>query len=118
MTTAAHRAFFGDAERPFMITAGLIVELERKVDCGVGSLCRRLFAGEFRHADIVETIRLALIGGGERPDRAAELVAAYVLNRPLAETYPLAVAILETLWFGAPADNAAPQSATPDPVQS
>jgi hypothetical protein len=97
----AHRAFFGDAERPFRLTAPLILELERKLDAGIGGIAQRLFAGNFRHAEIIETIRLALIGAGEKPARAAELVEAYAVNRPLAETYPLAVAILETAWFGA-----------------
>ncbi|MCC6736526.1 MAG: gene transfer agent family protein [Bauldia sp.] len=94
-----HRAFFGDAERTFRITPELIAELETKTGAGIGSLCRRLFAGEFRHADIAETIRLGLVGGGEQPARAASLVAAYA-SKPLAETYALAVAILEALWFG------------------
>lgn len=95
-----HRQFFGDGERTFSLTPVLIVELERKTGAGIGGLCRRLFAGDFRHADLTETIRLALIGGGEAPEDAAALVATYAAHRPLAETYPLAVAILETVWFG------------------
>lgn len=95
-----HRQFFGDKDRAFSLPPELIVELERKTSAGIGGLCRRLFAGEFRHVEITETIRLALVGGGERPDAANALVAAYVAPRPLAETYPLAVAILETAWFG------------------
>jgi hypothetical protein len=101
MTAAmTHRAFFGDAERDFQITPALIVELERKTGAGIGGLCRRLFAGDFKQADITETIRLALIGGGTSPKDADALIAAYAVNRPLGEVYPLAVAILETLWFG------------------
>jgi hypothetical protein len=96
-----HRAFFGDGERDFRITPELIVELERKTGAGIGGLCRRLFAGEFKHSDITETIRLGLIGGGTSPKEADALVAAYAVNRPLAEIFPLAVKILEALWFGA-----------------
>jgi hypothetical protein len=95
-----HAAFFGDATRIFKITPCLIVELERKTGAGIGGLCRRLFAGEFQHSDIIQTIRLALIGGGEKPESADALVAAYAADRPLSETYPLAVSILEALWFG------------------
>jgi hypothetical protein len=95
-----HRTFFGDAQRDFRITPELIIELERKTGAGIGGLCRRLFAGEFKQADVTETIRLALIGGGASPKDADALVAAYALSRPFAEVYPLAVAILETLWFG------------------
>src|SRR5689334_22820566 len=96
-----HRQFFGDAERDFKIAPALVIELERKTGAGIGSLCRRLFAGEFSHADITETIRLGLIGGGANPKEADALVAAYAVARPLFEIYPLAVSILEVLWFGA-----------------
>jgi hypothetical protein len=96
----SYTAFFGDAQRTFKITPVLIIELERTTGVGIGGLCRRLFAREFSHADILETIRIALIGGGEKPETAASLVAAYAADRPLSETYPLAVSILEALWFG------------------
>ena len=95
-----HTAFFGDSERGFTLTPETIVELERITGAGIGSLCRRLFAGDFRQAEIIETIRLALIGAGTNPKEAAALVATYAAPRPLNETYPLAVAILERLWFG------------------
>src|SRR5665213_1223870 len=101
MNELTHHAFFGDGEHDFRITPELVIELERKTGAGIGGLCRRLFAGDFRHADVIETIRLALIGGGTSPKDADSLVAAYAVVRPLAETYPLAVTILETLWFGA-----------------
>jgi hypothetical protein len=100
MSDMTHRAFFGDAERAFLITPELIAELERKTGAGIGALCQRLFAGQFSHADITQTIRLALIGGGSSPSEADALVSAYALGRPLSETYPIAVSILETLWFG------------------
>jgi hypothetical protein len=100
MNDMTHRAFFGDAEYNFRITPELIVELERKCGAGIGGLCRRLFAGDFRHGDIIETIRLALIGAGTSPKDADALIAAYAVNRPLSEIYPLAVSILETRWFG------------------
>ena len=64
----SHRAFFGDAERDLSFSPELIVELERKTGAGIGGLCKRLFAGDFRHVEILEIIRLGLIGGGERPD--------------------------------------------------
>lgn len=99
-----HTAFFGDRERGFRVTSKLIPELERATGAGIGLLCKRLFDGYFSHADIAETIRIGLIGAGEPPKRAAELVAVYVADRPLAETYPIAVGILEKLWFGLEAE--------------
>jgi hypothetical protein len=101
MEDMTYRAFFGDAARDFQLTAPMILELERVTGAGIGGLCTRLFRNDFKHVEVAETIRLALIGAGEKPERAAELVATYVANRPLSETLPIAVGILETLWFGA-----------------
>lgn len=95
-----HKAFFGDAERTFALSPELMIELERKTGTGIGGLCRRVFDGQFSLSDISETIRLALVGGGTTPADALSLVEAYALKRPLLETFPLAVAILETVWFG------------------
>jgi hypothetical protein len=97
---AGHVAFIGDADRLLKLTPVQIVELERLSACGIGALCRRLFAGDFNHADVVETIRLSLIGGGTSPKEAAALVAAYIAPAPLAENYALAVEILDRLWHG------------------
>ena len=97
-----HRQFFGDDEYAFALTPDLMIELERKTGTGIGGLCRRLFAGDFRHVEVLETIRLALIGGGAEPENASALVATYAATKPLGETFLLAVAILETAWFGTP----------------
>jgi hypothetical protein len=99
-TELTHHVFFGDGEHDFLLTPEMIVELERKTGSGIGGLCRRLFAGDFKQSDVTETIRLALVGGGTSPKDADALVAAYAINRPFSEIYPLAVSILETLWFG------------------
>ena len=88
--------FFGDAERKFALTPTLIEELERLAGAGIGAIAKRLFAGQFRHADMMQTIRLALIGGGETPPVAASLVQVYCACRPINEALALAVAILET----------------------
>lgn len=95
-----HRAFFGDAEYDFRLTLPTLTELERSTGLGIAAICHRIFNREFAHADLTEAIRLALIGGGTAPKRAAELVAAYATDRPLAEIYPLAFAIAESTWFG------------------
>ena len=97
-----HKQFFGDKTRPFVLDPVLITELERVTGTGIGGLCRHLFAGEFRHHEMREVIRLALIGGGEAPEDAAQLVAVYVDGQPIEHSYALAVAILEAAWFGAP----------------
>ncbi|MBL0937181.1 MAG: gene transfer agent family protein [Rhizobiaceae bacterium] len=97
-----HVAFFGDGERAFALPYHMIEELQRKTGIGFGALFQRLRTMHFSIADISETIRLALIGGGTDPKEAAALVATYVQARPLADSIPLAFAILETVWLGSP----------------
>ena len=100
MSELKHQAFFGDGEHDFLLTPEMIIELERKTGTGIGALCGRLLARDFRHGDLIEVIRLGLIGGGTSPKDADALVSAYAINRPLAEIFPLSVAILNRLWFG------------------
>lgn len=97
----AYTAFFGDQEYTFKLTPELIRELEAK--CGpIGAISNRVFSRNFAQADLTETIRLSLIGGGLAPKRAHELIVAYVDGRPLIETYELAAKILERNLFGNP----------------
>lgn len=100
-----HRAFFGDAEYTIRLTGKLTVELD-KLTGGFGALCTRVFNKQFTLADLHHTVRLALIGGGLSPERAAALIALYAIDRPIIEIYPLAVAILDRAWFGQPKHEA------------
>ncbi|RCW85431.1 gene transfer agent family protein [Phyllobacterium bourgognense] len=97
-----HKAFFGDKARTFALTPELIIELERKTGTGIAAFVARFMRVPmaFHFNDIVETIRLGLIGGGTSPEEAQSLVNAYVTPRPIAETLSLAIAILEAAWFG------------------
>ncbi|MDX6806424.1 gene transfer agent family protein [Terrihabitans rhizophilus] len=97
--------FFGDAQRTLCLTPPMILELEKQTGAGIGSLFRRMLAGEFHHGDMVQTIRLALIGGGATPKDAASLTATYATERPIGEVYPLAVEILDALYSGTPAEK-------------
>ena len=95
-----HKAFFGDGERKFCLTPPLILELERVTGTGIGGLSRRFFGGEFKHQELLEVVRLGLIGGGESPQTAASLVATYATPLPVMELYGLALPIIETVMFG------------------
>lgn len=99
-----HTAFFGDGEHTFALTDEMIAELERLSNLGIGALYLRAVNMQFKLADLVEIIRLSLIGGGTTPEQAARLTDAYVRNRPIDELYPLAMDILDARW-GSPDDK-------------
>lgn len=96
-----HTAFFGDREYTFTLTDDMITELERIADLGIGALYLRAVNMQFKLADLVEVIRLGLIGGGVSPEKAARLTDTYGRNRPIDELYPLALDILDARWGGA-----------------
>lgn len=102
MADTTTRLFVGDAAHDLALTPPMIVELERLTGRGIGGIFRRLAASEFAFAEVVETIRLALVGGGMEPQRADEIVETYVKPRPLAEIFPIALSVMEAAWFGAP----------------
>jgi len=109
------RQFYGDSERDFDLSKlDLVHELERKTGAGIGALFRRVIAGQFHVADIAETIRLALIGGGTAPQEADALVKAYLTNPSLAPSHVLAVSILDRLYSGPAEDEAAPGESETD----
>ncbi|OQW44357.1 MAG: hypothetical protein A4S16_03455 [Proteobacteria bacterium SG_bin6] len=73
-----------------------------------------VLAAEFVERDCHETIRLALIGGGEgevngravtvKPADAKRLLDLYVVDRPLQDAWTLAFAILGARIYGRAAD--------------
>ena len=61
----------------------------------------RIVAGTWRVDDIIDTIRLGLVGSGAlKPDDARDLVASMVERHPLFEFVPLAQTILITALTG------------------
>jgi hypothetical protein len=97
--------FFGDANYSFRLTAPMITELERLTSRGIGAVYRRMLGLECSHQEIVEVVRLGLIGGGLDPERAAALCAAYAAPAPIARTYQLAVDVLDAAWNGTAKDS-------------
>jgi len=97
-----HTAYFGDGEKAFALTSEMIIELERKAGSGIGAIYARVLAAQFHFDDLIEVIRLGLIGGGTSPEAAQKLVDTYAKPRPIMETYPLAFDILDWRWNGAP----------------
>lgn len=95
-----HRAFFGTADHAFCLTDDMVIELERITDTGIGAFYQRMVAMHFKAADLAEIIRLGLIGAGMHPQQAMQLVQTYAHNRPMSETFPLALDILDARWNG------------------
>ncbi|MFN3663843.1 gene transfer agent family protein [Yoonia sp.] len=92
--------FFGDADRVFCLSDPMIQELERLSGVGIGTIYQRAIAQQFKLDDLTHTLRLALIGGGTSPQDAAQLVDTWAQNRPFAETFPLALDVLDARWNG------------------
>jgi len=112
-----YRDFLGDAERDFALTSTVVPELERLAGSGLGALFSRLSTQDFRFLDLAETIRLGLIGAGESPKEAARLVKLYVEDRPVFETLPVAVKIMEARFYGRLNVAPAPAPAPVEPVE-
>jgi hypothetical protein len=118
---------WGDGEYQFRLPIGQIGELQTKCGAGIGKIFARLMAGrfidrdngdivlnpllaEFRYEDVLEVIRLGLIGGnhgivnGEQiavtPTKALQLVREYVHARPVMENWRVASAILNAFLIG------------------
>lgn len=115
---------FADGEYRFRLGLAQIAAIEDK--CGpIGEAFARLMKGRylvngqplgstaeagFKLADVLETVRQGLIGGGSGlvhgqtvnvdPVRASSLVEFYVASRPLMEGWSLAVAIMTALMEG------------------
>lgn len=99
----AHTAYFGDGDYAFRLTFPMLKELEQTTGAqSAPALFARVFNRVCAVTDLHELIRCALIGGGMAPKRAAELIAAYAVDRPLIEIQPLAERIATVAYFGAP----------------
>lgn len=98
----AHTAYFGDGDYAFRLTYPMLKELEQKAGIAAPALFTRVFNRVCAVSDLHELIRCALIGGGMAPKRAAELIAAYAVDRPLIEIQPLAERIATVAYFGVP----------------
>ncbi len=96
-----HRAFFGDGEKTFAFpTFELIEELQRKTGQPIGALFRRFRTSDYSLSDVLQVLRLGLIGGGANPAEADRLVSVYGAGRPLAELFAVADGVITALWFG------------------
>ena len=116
---------FGDGEYLFRIAFGQWRELQESVNkprleigeppIGPMALMRALLNGDAWPHDVREIIRLGLIGGGMKTDRALVLVKRYVEARPHYLSMVPARAILQCAMFGPPDDPAGKEPTPPEP---
>jgi Phage tail tube protein, GTA-gp10 len=116
---------FGDGEYCFRIALGQWRELQEAVNkprleigepvIGPMALFTAIMSGNAWPYDMREVIRLGLIGGGAKPDRALVMVKQYVEARPPFQSLPIARTILQYAMFGPPDDPAGKAPAPVDP---
>lgn len=85
---------FAGRKRRFQLRLGEVEELERLAGAGVGEIALRLSTHRFKLADVRETIRLGLQGGGASETDATALVMSYVDDHPLTDNIGLAAKII------------------------
>jgi hypothetical protein len=98
---------WGDGTYLFALKLKQIEELQRLCSAGLGEIAQRMLVERrWRVGDIVETIRLGLIGGGLPSVRARELVETYIDGHPLADPRDpanhlmTAQAVITAAYFG------------------
>lgn len=89
---------WADGEYTFRLTVAGAIELEEKCDAPFAVIFHRLNTSTFKINDVLETIRLGLIGGGTVPTAAKTLVDRYV--EPLSESLPVARLVIAGVMFG------------------
>ncbi|UHC14423.1 gene transfer agent family protein [Methylobacterium currus] len=93
-------AVFGGRRRKLQLTLGCIGELERICGAGIGEIQLRLAGHRFYAADLRETVRLGLIGGGEDLAGAEALMRFNFDQQPLATHLQLAADLLSAAVAG------------------
>ncbi|MGO1080273.1 gene transfer agent family protein [Inquilinus sp. CA228] len=98
---------WADGTYLFALKLKQIEELQRLCGAGLGEIAQRLLVERrWRVSDVVETIRLGLIGGGLPAVRARELIDTYVDGHPLADPRDpanhlmTAQAVITAAYFG------------------
>lgn len=99
--TAKVRLVFDEA-RDFRLGIGQLEELQERCDAGPEELFSRLGGSRWRVADIQQTLRLGLIGAGEKIGVAALLVERNASEGQLLEWKEHCRSILLAAMIGAP----------------
>lgn len=102
---------FGDKKYAFELKWDGLVEWEETFNKSMfGTFNEMVERQTGRASEVREIIRIGLIGGGTKPTDALRLVERYVEKRPLSESVPVALEIVEAALFGVP------ETPTEDPI--
>jgi Phage tail tube protein, GTA-gp10 len=101
-TSGGTTLLWADGEYHFRLRIKELRELQDKCDAGPAEIMMRLATHRWRVDDILQAIRLGLIGGGMSPTEALVLVSRYVEQRPLAENVVIATEIIAAAVSGDP----------------
>lgn len=104
--------FFGDAEHDFRIGLGESEELDEAFGWGLVELLQRMQAIHVR--EVAAVLRVGLVGGGMRKDKAARLVALHFIPAYYVEGAGIASDAISAALVGVPDDPPDPKAGEPD----
>lgn len=102
MLSTTYWAPFAGQKRAFRLRLGEIEALEGLCRAGVGEIAMRLVTQTYKMADVRETLRLGLMGGGmSEPDATATIMANFD-DTPLSPHVEMAAFVLSAALTGVP----------------
>jgi hypothetical protein len=101
---AKHKQLFELQDRCGIVATGMDGELIR-IPSGPMEIFSRLRGGSWREADVVNPIRLGLIGGGTAVVEVSALMGEFVEDQPLGVLAPLAARIMYAGVYGVQGDD-------------
>lgn len=108
--------FVHDDDYDLRLGIGELIELSEVRDCGPPVILDRLQSGTWFVQDIIETIRLALVGGGMHPAQARNLTKRAICEAYLLDYQAVALECLYASMVGVPEDT--PDAADDEPGES
>lgn len=75
------------------------------IPSGPLEIFNRLRGGSWRHADVIEPIRLGLVGAGRELREVAALLKEFVEDQPLGPLAPVAMRIMFACVYGVQGDD-------------
>ena len=103
-------------EHPFALRLGELRRLQESCQAGPDEILTRLRKGTWRVDDVIEPIRLGLIGGGMTQSEAGPMVTTIFQQHPIVEFRIAALSIVAHALYGPPDDTPEkPEGATTSP---